>query len=62
LDECVASLPERSRRMLSLRYEACASMEDVAKTMGQTFGAVTKALYRVRRALLDCVERKLSQS
>ena len=62
LDDCVASLPERSRRMLSLRYEACASMEDVAKIMGQTFEAVTKALYRVRRALLDCVERKLSQS
>ena len=62
LDDCVAALPERSRRMLSLRYESRASMEDVAETMGQSFEAVTKALYRVRRALLDCVERKIAQS
>jgi RNA polymerase sigma-70 factor, ECF subfamily len=62
LDGCVSALPERSRRMLALRYESRASMEDVAAAMGQTFEAVTKALYRVRRALLDCVERKLFQS
>lgn len=61
LDQCVAALPERSRRMLMLRYEARASMEEVARAMGQSFEAVTKTLYRVRRALLDCVERKLSQ-
>lgn len=62
LDECVAALPERSRQMLTLRYESRASMDDVAKAMGQSFEAVTKTLYRVRRALLECVERKLSQS
>ena len=61
LDECVAALPERSRQMLTLRYESRASMDDVARAMGQTFEAVTKTLYRVRRALLECVERKLSQ-
>lgn len=61
LDECVAALPERSRQMLTLRYESRASMDDVARAMGQTFEGVTKTLYRVRRALLECVERKLSQ-
>jgi len=61
LDQCVAALPERSRQMLTLRYESRVSMDDVAKAMGQTFEAVTKTLYRVRRALLECVERKLSQ-
>ncbi len=60
LDQCVAALPERSRQMLTLRYESRASMDDVAKAMGQTFEAVTKTLYRVRRALLECIERKLS--
>jgi RNA polymerase sigma-70 factor (ECF subfamily) len=62
LDECVAGLPERSRRMLSLRYEAHAPMDEVARAMGQTLDAVTKALYRLRQALTQCVERKLSQS
>ena len=47
--------------MLTLRYESRASMDDVARTMGQSFEAVTKTLYRIRRALLECVERKLSQ-
>ncbi len=62
LDECVAALPERSRRILELRYQACASMHAVATAMGQTIEAITKALYRVRRALLECVRRKLSES
>lgn len=61
LDECVAALPQRSRQMLTLRYESRASMEEVARAMDQTFESVTKALYRVRRALLECVERKLSR-
>jgi RNA polymerase sigma-70 factor, ECF subfamily len=61
LDECVAALPERSRQMLTLRYESRASMDEVARAMGQSFDSVTKTLYRVRRALLECVERKFSQ-
>ena len=61
LDDCVAALPERSRRLLSLRYESRASMEQVSSATGQTFEGATKALYRVRKALQECVERKLSQ-
>jgi RNA polymerase sigma-70 factor (ECF subfamily) len=61
LDDCVATLPEKSRRMLSLRYEGRQSVEEVASAMGQSFDAVTKALYRLRQALTECVERKLSQ-
>jgi RNA polymerase sigma-70 factor, ECF subfamily len=61
LEGCVAVLPERVRKMLSMRYESRASMEEVALAMGQAFEAVTKALYRVRRALRECVEHKLSQ-
>jgi RNA polymerase sigma-70 factor (ECF subfamily) len=61
LDDCVAALPEKSRRMLSLRYEGRQSVEEVARATGQSFDAVTKALYRLRQALTECVERKLSQ-
>jgi DNA-directed RNA polymerase specialized sigma24 family protein len=60
LDECVAALPEKSRRLLSLRYEGRESVENVAGRVGQSFDAVTKALYRLRQALSDCIERKLS--
>ncbi len=60
LDDCVATLPEKSRRLLSLRYEGRVPVEEVARRVGQSFDAVTKALYRLRQALSDCVERKLS--
>jgi RNA polymerase sigma-70 factor len=62
LNDCVAALPEKSRRMLSLRYEARRSVEEVARALGQSFDAVTKSLYRLRQALADCVERKLSKT
>jgi DNA-directed RNA polymerase specialized sigma24 family protein len=58
----VAALPEKSRRMLSLRYEARRPVEEVAHALGQSFDAVTKALYRLRQALADCVERILSKT
>jgi RNA polymerase sigma-70 factor (ECF subfamily) len=61
LDDCVAALPEKSRHLLSLRYEGRHSVEDVARATGQSFDAVTKTLYRLRQALTECVERKLSQ-
>jgi len=48
--------------MLSLRYESRASIQELARAMGQTFEGVTKALYRLRRALLECVKRKLAQT
>jgi RNA polymerase sigma factor (sigma-70 family) len=62
LDDCVSALPEKSRRLLSLRYEARKSVREVARSTGQTFDAVTKSLYRLRQALTACVERKLSQT
>jgi len=61
LDECVAALTERSRRLLSLKYTQRASMDYIAEEVGQSFEAVKKALIRIRAALLECVRRKLSQ-
>jgi RNA polymerase sigma-70 factor (ECF subfamily) len=61
LDDCVAGLPGNARRLLLLRYESRVPMEEVAAAMGQTFDAVTKALYRLRRALQECVERKITE-
>ena len=60
LDDCVAVLPEKSRRLLSLRYEGRVPVEEISRRVGQRFDAVTNALYRLRQALSDCVERKLS--
>jgi RNA polymerase sigma-70 factor (ECF subfamily) len=60
LNDCVSSLPEPSRRLLALRYESQASIAEVAQTLDRSFEGVTKALYRLRKDLLDCVQRKLA--
>jgi RNA polymerase sigma-70 factor (ECF subfamily) len=60
LDACVAKLPARSTRMLSLRYVSGDSLHEVGLAVGMSLEGVTKALYRIRQSLLECVERKLS--
>ena len=61
LDECVAALPERSFRLLNLKYNTKIPLTDIATTLGQSLSAVKKALFRLRCALLHCIERKLRQ-
>jgi DNA-directed RNA polymerase specialized sigma24 family protein len=55
-------LPEKSRPIHALRYEARKSIAEFARVTGQSFDAVTKSPYRLRQAIADCVERKLSQT
>jgi RNA polymerase sigma-70 factor (ECF subfamily) len=59
LHDCVARLPEHSRHLLALRYEKRLSIDDLARELSRGFDAVTKALYRLRQGLLQCVQRKL---
>ena len=61
LDKCVAALPERSQRLLAMKYTQQAAMDVIARESGLSFEAVKKALVRIRAGLLDCVRRKLSQ-
>ena len=61
LDECVSALPERSRHLIALKYTRHMPVEAMAAEIGQSFEAVKKALFRIRAALVDCVQRKLKQ-
>ena len=59
LGDCVSQLADHSRETLSLRYELGLSMAELAKRLGRTVGAVSKAVSRIRAALEECVERRL---
>ena len=59
LNDCVRALPEFSRTLLRLRYEEGVPVREAAARLALTFDAVTKALYRLRRGLAACVERRL---
>jgi RNA polymerase sigma-70 factor (ECF subfamily) len=61
LDQCVASLPERSRQLLTLKYTQNSDLQAIAIQTGQSFEAVKKSLFRIRAALHDCVRQKLAR-
>ena len=59
LQECLERLPEKSRRLLTLRYEQALKLGQIAQALGATLDAVHKALSRIRLRLQECVERRL---
>ena len=60
LRDCMKSLPDRGRKVLDLKYADGRSSRDIAKSTGLEVGAVDMMLSRLRRALQDCMTRKLS--
>jgi len=44
---------------LKQRYEEEMSLEEIASFWGRTYNGITSLLYRVRLALIDCVDKTL---
>lgn len=59
LQLCLEQLPERSRRLLDLRYGESLKLGQIAERVHSTLDAVHKALSRLRAALQLCVHRRL---
>ncbi len=59
LNTCLRKLPTKQRELISSRYEDNASIKSVAKISKRSEGAVTQSLFRIRAALLKCVEREM---
>lgn len=57
---CIKALPGRSRLMLDLKYGQELSISDMAGKLRNTVSGVTSSLSRIRVALFECVERRLS--
>lgn len=62
LESCIKRLPERSRRMLELRYTCCMNAEEIASQLGLTVKSVYTRLSQIRVGLRECVRRKLRLS
>lgn len=60
LERCLDLLPEKSRRLLALRYERSLKIETIALEMQTTLDAVYQSLSRLRTKLQDCVNRRLA--
>jgi len=58
---CLQKLPEQQREWIARRYQPGGSVHELARQSGRTPGAVSESLRRVRRALLECIERTLAR-
>jgi RNA polymerase sigma-70 factor (ECF subfamily) len=60
LEDCLKELPEKSRRLLTLRYGELLKVERIATELQGTVDGVYQALSRLRARLAECVERRLA--
>ena len=59
LDGCLSKLDDPSRQLLLDRYGKEISITEVAEKQGKSRNALYIVLHRLRKALIDCVNRKL---
>jgi RNA polymerase sigma-70 factor (ECF subfamily) len=59
LRACLAGLPKEQRELILRRYAPGASVQRLAAELARTVGVVSQTLYRIRRALAQCIQGKL---
>lgn len=62
LEQCLNQLQPRQRELIVERYRPDGSVATLANRLDKTPAAVSAMLYRIRTALLECVERKLGRT
>lgn len=58
---CIASLNQRDRQVLEMRYEMGASIRSIAQKISRSADTVYKSLNRIHRRLLFCVRTTLAK-
>ena len=61
LDACLQKLPGPQRAVVLAAYAKGTRMDELAAQRGQTAMSLYKLLHRIRRALLECVQRTIAQ-
>jgi len=56
---CVKGLPDKSKKLIALRYEVPMKLKQIAKRFNTTLDAVNKTLSRIRAGLQKCIESKI---
>lgn len=59
LDKCLGKLPELQRDLVASRYLRGEPVNDIAARTGRPEGAIAVTLFRIRRALFDCIQTTL---
>lgn len=61
LEDCVRSMPEPMRQLLTLKYTQDCSSEEIASRLQRSIAWVRTVLFRVRQQLKECIEEKLGK-
>lgn len=61
LRECLKKLPQEHHALLEARYAPDGAVSRIAESRGQSVGAVSQLLYRIRESLLNCVSQRLQE-
>lgn len=61
LRHCMGRLDESDRQLVIARYNEGGSVRRIATEAGQSQGAISQRLYRIRARLAECINRKLTQ-
>jgi RNA polymerase sigma-70 factor (ECF subfamily) len=59
LEKCIEKLGETERRLIQQRYASEDTLAELAEQTGRTPNAVYMSMWRIRRALFDCVNEGL---
>jgi RNA polymerase sigma-70 factor (ECF subfamily) len=62
LQECLEAIPDKSRRLLQLRYFQGYSCREIAERLGAGVDAIYKRLSRLHASLGVCIEKRLSET
>ena len=61
LADCVKALNETGRRLLYLFCSGRRKIKDIAREMGQSPSAAYTNLFRIRKSLFECVQRRMQE-
>lgn len=57
---CLGKLSARDRELVELRYQPGQSGRDLALLLGRPRNSISQSLGRIRKALLECIQRRLA--
>ena len=60
-EDCFKRLPPRQRELLGARYGPGGSVKEMARRRGQSAGALSVTLSRIRKALANCMDAKIAE-
>ncbi len=60
LRRCLQKLPKKQQELVKARYEPGGSVKVIAADMNRSVGSISQTLYRIRHALMTCIEKTIA--